>query len=184
MKNPQRESRSDAISFQELSEADFPLLQKWFSEPHVAEWWNERFDLESVRAKYRPRIAGTEPTHVFVIKYRDRPVGLIQWYLWSDYPNHAQMLEAKPEWAGVDLAIGVPEILGQGIGSEALGKFCQEVIFADTGVSVIVSDPEEANIRSVRAFQKVGFTVMKKVTLRGESRPRPVVRLNMASSRS
>ena len=47
------------LSFRELGRSDFPLLQKWLAAPHVAAWWNERFDLASLEAKYGPRTASS-----------------------------------------------------------------------------------------------------------------------------
>jgi uncharacterized repeat protein (TIGR03803 family) len=85
----------DSISFRPLGRSDFPLLQKWLSAPHVAVWWGEPLDLEAVDGKYGPRVDGTEPTHVFVIEYDGQPVGWIQWYLWSDYPEHALQLRVE-----------------------------------------------------------------------------------------
>ena len=49
-----------SISFRPLQRSDFPLLQKWLAFPHVATWWNERFDLYSLEAKYGPDIDGRE----------------------------------------------------------------------------------------------------------------------------
>ena len=39
------------ISFRKLGRSDFPLLQKWLAAPHVAVWWNERFDLASLEER-------------------------------------------------------------------------------------------------------------------------------------
>src|SRR5215475_10946901 len=79
-----------SISFRPLERSDFRLLQEWLAAPHVAVWWKECLDLASVEAKYGPRVDGTEPTHVFVVEQEGRPIGWIQWYLWADYPEHAQ----------------------------------------------------------------------------------------------
>jgi aminoglycoside 6'-N-acetyltransferase len=81
-------------SFQPLSSADFPLLQRWLSEPHIDAWWHQALDLSAVVDKYTPRIDGTEPTHVFVIEGDSEPIGFIQWYRWADYPEHALQLGA------------------------------------------------------------------------------------------
>jgi aminoglycoside 6'-N-acetyltransferase len=168
---------ANAISFRPLGEADLPVLWRWLREPHVAAWWHDALDLEGVRAKYGPRIDGREPTHVFVIEYEARPVGWIQWYRWSDYPEHARQLGAEPESAGIDLAIGEKEMTGTGVGSNAIWQFLNHVVFADPAIVAIVTDPEEGTGRSLRAFQKVGFTVVKTVQLEGENFRRSVIRL-------
>jgi len=165
-----------SISFRPLSRSDFPLLQEWLSAPHLAAWWHERLDLASVEAKYGPRVDGAEPTHVFVIELAGRPVGWIQWYLWSDYPEHAVQLGVEPASAGIDLAIGEVAMMGLGWGPIAICEFLRQIVFADPNVSAVITDPEENNLRSLRAFKKAGFTVTSTVQLAGEDFKRRVVR--------
>ena len=140
-------------------------------------WWHERLDLAGVAEKYGRRVDGFEPTHVFVIEHEGRPVGWIQWYLWADYPAHALQLTAEPAWAGMDLAIGELGMTGLGLGPVAIREFLDQIVFRNAGVSAVIADPEEANLRSVRAFQKAGFTVTNTVQLVGEHFRRLVVRI-------
>jgi len=167
----------DTISFRPLSRADFPLLQRWLVEPHVLIWWRDPLDLAGVHAKYGPRVDGAEPTYVFVIEVAGRSAGWIQWYRWSDYPAHAEQLGAAPASAGIDLAIGEKEMTGRGLGPDMIREFLQQVVFIDPAVTAIFADPQEANLRSLNAFQKAGFTVAQKVKLPGENFQRCVMRL-------
>ena len=170
-----------SISFRPVGRSDFPLLQQWLSAPHVAVWWNELHDLTSIEAKYGPRVDGAEPTHVFVIEWAAKPIGWIQWYLWSDYPDHALQLGAEPSSAGIDLAIAELAMTGLGLGPVAICAFLRQIVFADLRVSAVITDPEEGNVRSVRAFQKAGFTVTNTVQLAGENSKRRVVRIYRGS---
>jgi aminoglycoside 6'-N-acetyltransferase len=111
-----------SLSFRPLVRSDFPLLQEWLSAIHVGVWWHERLDLAGVAARYGPRVDGAEP-HVFVIEDGGRPVGWIQWYLWSDYPEHALQLGAELTSAGIDLAIGELVMTGLGLGPIAICEF-------------------------------------------------------------
>jgi aminoglycoside 6'-N-acetyltransferase len=167
-----------SISFRPLGRSDFPLLQEWLSAPHVAAWWHEPLDLAAVAAKYGPRVDGAEPTHVFVIEHGGRPIGWIQWYLWSDYPEHARQLSADLASAGIDLAIAELAMTGLGLGPAAIREFLGQVVFRDPSVSAVITDPEEGNLRSLRAFQKAGFTVTNTVQLAGENFKRRVVRMD------
>src|SRR5579872_576288 len=99
-------------SFRPLERADLHLLAIWLLKPHVIAGWRESLDLPGIHAKYGPRIEGTDPTHVFMIEYLNRAVGWIQWYRWSDYPEHALQLEAGSNSAGIDLAIGELDCVG------------------------------------------------------------------------
>jgi RimJ/RimL family protein N-acetyltransferase len=167
-----------SISFRPFRRSDFPLLQEWLSAPHVAAWWNERLDLPGVEAKYGPRVNGTEPTHMFVIEQEVRPIGWIQWYLWSDYPAHAAQLGAEPASAGIDLEIGKLSMSGLGLGPRAIRKFVRQVVFSNPEVRAVVSDPQESNLRSLRAFAKAGFNVVRTVRIADEVCRRQVVRLD------
>jgi aminoglycoside 6'-N-acetyltransferase len=144
----------------------------------VTAWWHERLDLANVDAKYGPPVDGAEPTHVFVIEHGGRPVGWIQWYLWSDYPKHALQLRAELASVGIDLAIGELAMTGLGLGPVAICEFLRQIVFADPSVSAVITNPEVANLRSLRAFKKAGFTVTNIVQLAGEDFKRRVVRMD------
>jgi aminoglycoside 6'-N-acetyltransferase len=167
-----------SISFRPLGRSDFPMLQEWLSALHVNAWWRERLDLAGVEATYGPRVDGVEPTRVFVMEHSGRPVGWIQWYLWSDYPHHAVQLRAELSSAGVDLAIGELAMIGMGLGPVAICEFLAQIVFADPCVTAVVTDPEEGNFRSLRAFRKAGFTLTDTVQLAGENFKRRVVRMD------
>jgi aminoglycoside 6'-N-acetyltransferase len=167
------------ISFRALEKPDFPLLQRWLSEPHVDEWWHEPLDLTGLEQKYGSRIDGTEPTHVFIIEHETQPIGWIQWYRWSDYPKHAAKIGAESDAAGIDLSIGDVSLIGKGIGSRAIREFVRNIVFAQPGVTAVMTDPEERNARSCRAFEKAGFRPVSTVELEGENVRRRIMRLSL-----
>jgi RimJ/RimL family protein N-acetyltransferase len=164
------------IAFRPLRRDDLPLLQRWLALPHIDAWWHQPLDRDGLEATYGPRIDGTEPTHVFVIEYRGRTIGWIQWYRWADYPDHAARLGAELDTAGIDLAIGELDLIGRGLGALAIGAFLERVVFVDPAITGCVCDPETRNRRSIRAFEKAGFTRERTVRLPGESVTREVVR--------
>jgi aminoglycoside 6'-N-acetyltransferase len=165
------------VSFRPLERRDFPTLRAWLSTPHVAIWWNEPADVAAVETKYGPRVDGLEPTHVFFIHSGGEPIGWIQWYSWADYPIHAKQLRAEPCAAGVDLAIGRLDRIGIGLGPLVIRAFLSGVVFSEPSVCAVVSDPQEANVRSVRAFEKAGFKATETLRLANESARRTIVRM-------
>lgn len=175
---------AEDISFRPLGRADLPLMQRWLSLPHVDAWWHQPLDAAGVQAKYGPRIDGSEPTHVFLIEYGGRPIGWIQRYRWADYAEHAALLGAEPEAAGVDLAIGDVGMLGLGLGTRALRAFVDRIVFADSAITACVSDPEARNTRSVRVFEKAGFARARTVQLPGEDNTRHVMRCQRPRTRT
>jgi RimJ/RimL family protein N-acetyltransferase len=172
------------VSFRALERSDFQLLQRWLSEPHVDAWWHDALDLAGLEQKYGPRIDGTEPTHVFIIEHESRPIGWIQWYRWSDYPKYAAQLEAEPNAAGIDLSIGEVSVVGKGIGSSAIREFILNVVSAEPDITAIVTDPEERNGRSCRAFEKAGFIPVRTVELEGENVRRRIMHLSLPAYQS
>jgi aminoglycoside 6'-N-acetyltransferase len=172
------------VSFRALERSDFLLLQRWLSEPHVDAWWHDALDLAGLERKYGPRIDGVEPTHVFIIQHESRPIGWIQWYRWSDYLKHASKLEAEPNAAGIDLSIGEASEVGKGIGSSAIREFVLNVVSAEPGITAIVTDPEERNGRSCRAFEKAGFIPVRTVELEAEKVRRRIMHLPLPASMS
>jgi aminoglycoside 6'-N-acetyltransferase len=171
------------ISFRPLGRADFPLLQKWLAAPHVAVWWNERFDLASLEAKYGPRIDGSAPIHVYLIQFEGVPIGWIQWYRWRDFPKHAFQLSADHRSAGIDLAIGEIEMTGRGLGPAVIREFGTKYIFANGDLGAIVADPSVRNLNSVSAFKKAGFHIVNSVQLVDEAFERHVLRLDRNEDR-
>ncbi len=165
------------LSFRPLSSADFPLLQRWLSEPHVDSWWHQALDLAAVAKTYAPRIDGTEPTHVYIIDSTSGPIGFIQWYRWADYAEHAVQLGADSYAAGVDLAIGERELIGRGIGPQIIRAFLEACVWAETDIVAVIVDIDSRNARSLRAFEKAGFSQTATVRLKNEHFERHVLRL-------
>jgi RimJ/RimL family protein N-acetyltransferase len=172
------------ISFHPLERSHFPLLLKWLAAPHVAVWWNECLDVASLEAKYGPRISGQEPVHVYVIQKESVPIGWIQWYRWCDFSDHAGKLGADSCSAGIDLAIGEIEMTGRGLGPTVIREFVANYIFANDDICAVVADPAADNLRSVRAFTKADFKIVKAVRLEGEAFERHVVRLDRRDPKS
>jgi RimJ/RimL family protein N-acetyltransferase len=172
------ESALHHLSLRPLNHADFPLLQRWLSAAHIIPWWGSSPDLAAVQAKYAPRVEGREPTHVFIVNYHEQAIGLIQWYRWSDYPEHARQLGAERTSAGIDLALGEKERLGMGLGPAAIKNCIEKFIFVHSDINAILSDIEEDNIRSLRAFEKVGFVGTQTIRLKDEKFLRRILRLD------
>jgi RimJ/RimL family protein N-acetyltransferase len=165
------------IAFRALTRADYPLLQRWLSLPHIDRFWNQRLDRAGLEAKYGPRIDGSVPTPVWVIELDGQPVGWIQWYRWSEYSGHAAQISAGPGTAGVDLAIGEQELIGRGLGPRVIAEFLQKQVFVERDICGVVTDIDANNTRSLRAFVKVGFSHWGTVRLPGETVTRQVLRL-------
>jgi aminoglycoside 6'-N-acetyltransferase len=160
-----------AVSLRPLERGDLPQLASWLTVAHVAEWWHGDEDVEAA-------LAGNDPTRWFAILLGGHPVGAIETYLVSDYPAWEAVARVGPGVAGVDLLIGEPEAIGQGVGPEALRLLVRDVVFADPSVHACVAGVDAENERSLRAFAKAGFQPSRDYVEDG--RPHRLLRLERA----
>jgi aminoglycoside 6'-N-acetyltransferase len=149
------------VTFEPLRTEDLSLLQEWLSAPHVARWWGAPKTLAEVTAEYQPGIDGDEPTWHYIVRLDGRAIGMIQWYLWSSYPDEREDgdIGVQPGEAGVDYLIGEPDCIGLGIGPLLIRQFLETVVFADPSVLGVRTSVDAENRRSWRCLEKLGFTV-------------------------
>jgi aminoglycoside 6'-N-acetyltransferase len=135
------EIRTERLVMREPEEADLPKLVAILLEPEVARWW-PGFDESEARLAF----LGRDDVTVLAIEHQRRPIGAIQIHEQED-PSYRH--------AGVDLFLG-SEWQGQGLGSEAV-KGVARHLFHSGGHHRIVIDPSAANLRAIRAYERVGF---------------------------
>lgn len=147
------------LTFRPLTLADLPLLQGWFAQPHVAHWYRHEATLsyDGVVAKYAPRIHGREPVRAFIIAYGTHPIGYIHVYMLRDYPTYTAYIDSDDGTAGVDLFIGDPAYVNQGLGAPLLARFLHAIVFAAPAVTGSLIDPAVANVRAIRCYEKAGY---------------------------
>jgi len=150
------------IGFRPLTADDLPLLYEWLQREHVQRWWTDRETYDEVVQHYLPAIEGSEPTDLYLILSEGLPVGFIQTYRVSDYPEYRDLVAVEEGVAGVDLFVAEPELTGRGFGSEALRRFVADIVFSDPEIHACVADPDAENIASLRAFEKAGFRVVRR----------------------
>jgi RimJ/RimL family protein N-acetyltransferase len=144
--------------FRPMTDADLPLMRRWLEMPHMQEWWGEP---ETELGYVIDMIEGRDTTRPFIFCVDGQPVGYIQYWFIGDHQNvtwiadHPWLAELPPDAVGVDLSIGDPAKLSQGVGSAVLQEFAQRL--AGMGLRNIIIDPDPSNRRAVRAYEKAGF---------------------------
>lgn len=129
--------------------ADLPLLERWLRSPQALRWWGPA---DQHIAALAQRSADTHA----VITTGGRPVGYLCWQRPSPAELAAAGLTDLPEdLVDIDILIGEPAYLGQGIGPSALAALlpklrAEGVAFAGLGTAT-------ANRVAIRAFEKAGF---------------------------
>ena len=136
-------------AFRRMSSADLPLIRRWLATPEVVRWWgdpSEQYALVSGDLDH-------PDMDQFIVTLDDRPFGYIQSYPLSTWN---QGFGAQPiATRGIDQFIGEPEMIGRGHGSSFIRQFVDTLL--RNGTPRIVTDPDPANIRAVRAYEKAGF---------------------------
>lgn len=150
------------IAFEPLRREHMPLMRDWLGREHVRRWWRDDID-ESIAEYEREIGGGGDPTENYLIFLDGRPVGFIQTYLVSDYPEWDEIVEVGEGVAGVDLFVGEEDLTGRGLGSKILDRFVSEVVFGLPETTAVVATVEDANRRSWRAFEKAGFRHVRDV---------------------
>jgi aminoglycoside 6'-N-acetyltransferase len=146
-----------------MTEDDLPLVLAWLRLPHVARWWTPDTTAEAEIDEYRQRVShGADPatTMLMVTAGEDgAAIGWCQWYRWADYPDESADMGAGPDDAGIDYAIGDPECVGRGLGTELIATLVAEVRRHCPGAGILV-DPDATNAASRRVLEKNGFRLL------------------------
>jgi len=138
-----------AYTFRPMSTSDLPTVKHWLATPHVREWWHdpaEQFELVSSDLDH-PDMAQ------FIVRVDEREFAYLQCYNLSAWNTG---LGQQPEGTrGLDQFIGEADMLGHGHGSAFVRAFADRLLAE--GVPRVVTDPDPANARAVRAYEKAGF---------------------------
>lgn len=160
-----------SISFRRVIRADFPLLAGWLAQPHVERWWNHEFTPEAMERDFGPVADGAEPSEDNMVLLDDRPIGLIQYSRYEDYPEYIEELSpmmSLPDGAvTIDYLIGNRELTGRGLGSAMIASFAEHIWSENPNASCIIVPVNSANQASWRALLKAGF----RVVARGDLEP-------------
>ena len=135
--------------FRPMTPGDLPLVRRWLALPHVREWWGDAEQQYSL-------VSGDldEPAmDQYIFSTAGNPFAYLQCYdltAWnSDFGPH------PPGTRGIDLFIGEPDMIERGHGSALVRCFVDERL--QQGAPRIVTDPDPANRRAIRAYEKAGF---------------------------
>ena len=150
------------LDFRPVSTDDLSMLADWLERPHWREWWGTP---ETELGYIRDMIEGRDDTRPFIILQRGQPIGYIQ--VWRIASNRVEPWLTEAPWlawladhtVGVDLSLAEASTLSQGIGSAALRLFVARL--RTEGETDIIIDPDPANLRAVRAYEKAGFRVIE-----------------------
>ena len=110
----------------------------------------------------RDMIEGRDTTRPFIVSVDGEPVGYIQYWFIGHHQNatwiadHPWLAELPADAVGVDLSIGDAEHARRRASAR---RRCapSRAALIDEGHRTIIIDPDPANARAVRAYEKAGF---------------------------
>jgi aminoglycoside 6'-N-acetyltransferase len=166
MSKPAPEASTPATAryeFRPLALADLAMVRRWLETPHVREWWgdpDEQFAL----------VSGDLPSPAmeqFIVAVDDRPFGYVQTCDLASWPDPA-FADQPPGTRAIDQFIGEANMLGKGHGAGFVRAFVDRLLVAQA--PRVITDPDPANRRAVRAYEKAGFRRVRLVdTLDGRA---------------
>lgn len=141
-----------ALSFRRATSADAPLFEAWNARPHVraavSADGTEGFSVNWKQALDDDRAA-------YVLASDDTgPIGFLAIV---DPTSDAYWGEMPGGLRAIDIIIGEPDRLGQGIGT-AMMRWVADRCFADPAVEAVLVDPLASNERAIRFYRRLGFS--------------------------
>src|SRR6266550_6136393 len=135
--------------FRPMTPADLPLVRRWLALPHVRAWWGdpeEQYGLVSGDLD--------EPAmDQHIVSTAGNPFAYLQCY---DLTAWNSGFGPQPQGTrGIDLFIGELDMIGRGHGSALIRRFVDGRL--RKGLARMVTDPDPANARAIRAYEKAGF---------------------------
>lgn len=149
------------FSFRPLGNADLDVLYGWMQLPHARAAFGH-WTLQEVRVGYGDSIEGREPFQAYVVLADERPIGMMSWNRFRDYPEMRACYQVEQPNA-VNCDVLLAEMAHQGLGPGLVRRFLREIAFADPTVDLCVIDPHSSNAIAIRAYEKAGFRFVREV---------------------
>ena len=140
-----------AYEFRRMTAADLPLVRQWLAMPHVVQWWGDADEQFEMLREDLECLAMDQ----FIVAADDRPFAYLQCYDPTAWPENG--LGSHPLGTrGIDQFIGDSNMIGHGHGPAFIRQFTDGLLTA--GTPRVLTDPDPANARAIRAYEKAGFS--------------------------
>lgn len=147
-----------ALHLRPLHIHDQDLLLQWLSNPTLLEFYAGR-DANYTQDKIMTDFFPIEDTHFrYIVEYDDKAIGYVQYYVLDEEELNVYGYKENNIY-GMDQFIGETDLWNQGIGSLLVKTVAEKLV--SLGVKIIVMDPQVKNKRSIKCYEKCGFTIIK-----------------------
>ena len=138
-----------SYTFRKFTRADYPMFEHWLNQPHIDGWW----DSAGVELRLIEEDMEKDIVQMHIALHDGTPFAYIQDYNahafdaphYKDYPDTAR---------AIDTFLGDPAYLGKGHGS---GYIAARISELHRDYPVILTDPDPANLRAIKAYTRAGF---------------------------
>lgn len=160
--------KNQEILFKPFTPADLPIFESWIQKPFIYKWFCPYG--ESDKREWLEESAdipvNTKPINHFIIYINDKKIGFAQCIDISSVPGYA--MEVYSDLVGtlehtqayeLSYLLGEEYVVGKGLGKTIIRMLIEEV--RKRGGRLVIADPGEENIPSVRVLISNGFTKYK-----------------------
>jgi len=152
-----------SVSLRAATPKDADLLAEWDRQPHVIACSSDDPEVEVAFGgiEWAEEITDSaHDSHYVIAEVESQPVGVMQVCDPHTEPTH-YWGEIEPGLRAIDIWIGPPEWLDRGVGTQMMRQMIDRC-FAEAGVSAIVIDPLNTNVRAHRFYRRLGFRVVER----------------------
>lgn len=151
--------------------ADAALVAEWMSRPHLVETWEQPWGPERWAEDWRAKLATTYSVPL-ILSLRGEDIGYMEIYR-PHRDEIGAVYASEPHDLGLHIAVGDPELVGQGIVGPMLGALPPALLDADPECRVVVGEPDHRNGRVHAVLRREGWID------RGERQQRPDRRVRL-----
>ena len=139
-------------------DTDYKLLEKWYQEEEIYSSFEQRkLNYQEIKEKYYPRTLKSAKVPVYMIEYKKRPVGIIQYKLVDTENKELYNLKGNYIYE-IDIFIGELRFHNKGIGSTAI-NILSKYLYKEKKAKLLVMCPLKNNQKAINCYKKCGFYI-------------------------
>lgn len=155
--------KNDELLIRVMNYYDYDIMVKWLNDSRVLEFYEESpADLEKVTKKYGPRIGGSHYVKPYVVEYKNKRVGYIQYYEIQENDLKRFGYPQNHDIYGIDQFIGETELWGKGIGTSMI-LLMLNYLSNHKNATRVVLEVKNNNSRAISCYKKCGFRKIKEI---------------------
>ena len=154
--------RGERVVLRPMTENDWDILLAWNQDPEVLHFSEggdvSSYSLDDIQEIYR---GTSQAAFCFIIEIKGEPIG----ECWLQRMNIERILKQYPDedCRRIDLMIGGKDLWGQGYGTDTIQTLTRFGFERERADRILGWEIADYNIRSLRAFQKAGYSTCAKI---------------------